>query len=501
MSRTPFSPWSRRGPLLALLALLLAAPRLLAQGWGANDRPGEAVLREGTHVFRRMLHDNNFTALKDFQGLRGGTSPGEVVVIVLGDLRCLRQLPGRLSGFVRDGGSVLLASDRALDDLWQDGVRRELLDTAGVTIDGQTVVSLDLEGYQGHNFCPLLVPIPGAQPDLFSSAQADVPGPLTVATNVPSFLRSWGPLPRGVRPLANLPPLCAVEVRTRFHVERGNPFHDRLLFAVGGEVGKGRILVLADHSIFINQMMLPEDNNNVEFTQNCLTYLSENGRRKRVLFVEDGTPSSELNLPLKNPNLPVGELLKQLWQRRRQVAVEVDRAVARAEANNAHNHWLLDALARRRVHPPDLARIALVVGALLLLLYGVYRVGARGRYQHDTAVPLVAQAVGAGLPGATLQEQRHQALLRAGNLYDSARQVARQWFRSAGVPDGRAPRVAAQGGWWRARRLRRSVERLWALAHGPAPLPVSARAYRRLLAELEELDEELASGSIVIGEQ
>ena len=32
-----------------------------------------------------------------------------------------------------------------------------------------------------------------------------------------------------------------------------------LPFAVGGTMGKGRILVVADHSIFINGMMLPSD--------------------------------------------------------------------------------------------------------------------------------------------------------------------------------------------------------------------------------------------------
>ena len=40
---------------------------------------------------------------------------------------------------------------------------------------------------------------------------------------------------------------------------------------VGGT--RGRILLVADHSIFINMMMLPTDTDNVEFASNCLEYL------------------------------------------------------------------------------------------------------------------------------------------------------------------------------------------------------------------------------------
>ena len=45
------------------------------------------------------------------------------------------------------------------------------------------------------------------------------------------------------------------------------------LFAVGGTVGKGRVLVLADHSIFINRMILPRETGNLEFAANCLHWL------------------------------------------------------------------------------------------------------------------------------------------------------------------------------------------------------------------------------------
>ena len=66
-------------------------------------------------------------------------------------------------------------------------------------------------------------------------------------------------------------------------------------------MGNGRVLVLADHSIFINEMMLPSDNGNVEFTYNCLEWLRGDPKdgRNQVLFVEDGTINSRFEVPLK----------------------------------------------------------------------------------------------------------------------------------------------------------------------------------------------------------
>ena len=69
-----------------------------------------------------------------------------------------------------------------------------------------------------------------------------------VATNLPSFLVKVGTrLPPGVRPLADFPPGCSIELA------RGRNWREFIppwLFMVGGEVGKGRLLVLADRRAF-----------------------------------------------------------------------------------------------------------------------------------------------------------------------------------------------------------------------------------------------------------
>ena len=133
-------------------------------------------------------------------------------------------------------------------------------------------------------YCPFLQPVRDANPDLFRNL-ANGESPLSiVASNAPSYLERDSQLQTPfLTGLASLPSNCLQEGTQ-------SPSNISPLFAVGGDVGAGRVLVLADHSIFINEMMLPNDNGNVEFTYNCLEWLrgdAKNGRNQ-VLFVVDG---------------------------------------------------------------------------------------------------------------------------------------------------------------------------------------------------------------------
>ena len=48
------------------------------------------------------------------------------------------------------------------------------------------------------------------------------------------------------------------------------------------------ILLIPDHSVFINSMMLQTDNGNSRFAQNAVRWLTNDGTRRRVLFLADG---------------------------------------------------------------------------------------------------------------------------------------------------------------------------------------------------------------------
>src|SRR5262249_7390882 len=151
--------------------------------------------------------------------------------------------------------------------------RLALSNLAGVGIDGDTFVLDRLEEtYQGKDYCPCLWAHPNAQPNLLARYR--------VATNVPSCLRLTG---ENLPVLVDLPPRCPSELGWG---DRGLGLRG-LPFMVGGDVGAGRVLVAADHSIFINEMMLPDEIQNVEFSENCIRYLIGDGKRTRVLLVDE----------------------------------------------------------------------------------------------------------------------------------------------------------------------------------------------------------------------
>src|SRR5205823_1025205 len=103
-------------------------------------------------------------------------------------------------------------------------------------------------------------------------------------------------------------------------------------------------------SVFINEMMLPQDTQNVEFATNAVTWL-KGGQRQRVLFVEEGRIETKLEIPLKSISIPAEEALRLLFERRNDILQSGDRLVAQFENENSFNRKLLEVLARAGVSP------------------------------------------------------------------------------------------------------------------------------------------------------
>ena len=393
----------------------------------------------------------------------------------------LEVLPPTLAGFVRRGGAVLLASDRPVRN---PEARRQLLDLAGVGIGTDTLHHRDGEScYKGLDYCPFVFPVGEGESTLFSD-------PLTgktrdVATNVPSFLVG-GPQRGRVRPIATLPDQCVLDANEVLFQRRRA---DRPLFAVAGEYGEGRVLVMADHSVFINEMMLPTDNGNFEFASGVVAWLrGDDARRNEVLFVDERGVQTKFEIPLKSLNIPPEEMMRLLFANRNEILATGERVMGRLEAEGAFDRGVMKLLDRAGLPPGRLGRYALLISTALAGLYTLYRVGFRHRFRHDPTAPLLATALDRNLPVAALAEQRHRALLAGGNLAEPAMHLARQWFARFGVESfrGEMPALEARGEWWGRWRMAARLRGVWRLAAGREGR-VTARRLARLERDLFDL--------------
>jgi hypothetical protein len=452
-----------------------------------------------SHVFRRILFDLKLQPLKDYDELYKHAA--DTILIVLGDTKPLRHLLAvrSLSQFVDRGGAVLIATDRRIDTLAEADVAEAL----GMVVSGQSFASVDgREVYHNAPFCPYLVGDPELVPDLLRGPSLGAGNRLRVATNAPSCL--WdvgGGRPQGVHRLAWLPRSVRAEGPAHlFHGGLpGGATGERPLFAVGREIGDGRILLLADHSIFINQMMLPEDNNNVEFTSNCLAYLrGEGGQRPRghVLLIEEGVIRTDLEVPLKElPDLPPGA--------ERIIVAKAEEVLTKLQEENAFNKGLESLLTGNDPRRTRLVlRVLLATGTLLLFLYLAYRIGVRSRVKLDAHVPLLACAAAKEAPSKALLQQRRTQAITGGNLWETAHGLARQWAQALPISAESAalPRLELRGSWWRCWALRRRFGKVWRLAQSSTSqaVSVSPQGLRQLIADLSFLETARADGSLVL---
>ncbi len=525
------SPWSK--PALAatvcLAVALLIVPVRAQVALPPSSTPGPGVrliappppLRpfgEDTHVFRRLLFD-----LKHKPVARGELLPGlnppvipdnppdpkTVIVVVLGDPARVGGLPGGgVKGFLEKGGAVLLASDKPLPPT----VNADLNQLVGCTVNGQHFIYRgDNEAdncYHGENFCPFLVPSAGGHAFFRNPKDFDKPT-LRVATNVPSVLSAGQGEPRppaGAEEIAQLKNL-----RSELAAGLQPPPSHSFMFARKTDNG-GRLLVLADHSIFINYMMMPEDNGNVEFTANCLEWLNAGSATpKRVLFLDDGHVNDKFEVPITEVTPPqlgdaiekaAGELERKLHEAMDNLQEKANPKLADAEDHDLFNNWLNEKLTDG--HRPwwHYFGIGFVLLTLVGLVVGFFRLVLHGFQQQNPVAPSLARLVDQQEPNQSLMEQRNQGMFQAGNLWEIGRQLARQTFETAGIPakvGDPLPAVRANGGWWQRRRVRDEVAHLWALAFGARPVPVAPTEWPLLLRRLDWLRKSLAAGSVRLG--
>lgn len=443
---------------LALVAAAVFANVAVAQ---ATSR---AEFWKGTHAFRGVLNKEGFRSASSFEELT--SEPRRAVLIVFGQSDVLNQLcsSGEARSFLRAGGAILLATDQRTGP----GIHS----TFWLRVSGEPISSSrhfyrpNGSGQKPLWDCPLLLEVAGRgskRHPIFSGLPTD-PKHLTIATNLPSYFSDIGlPLP-----LANLPGERENRIGRRT-VEMPIPF------AFGGDYdGGGRYLALADHSLFINDMMLQPDTHNFAFAENIVRWLADGNRRDLALFYEDGVAQPDFNVTIDyaDPPVPPQEVLVSV----------ANRFLGNLQREDVLNRTLLQSLNHR-----TLLRSTIFVFTLGLLLWGLYCF-LHARHQRERLPRALA---GAATPVDV--GHRSDALLSQGNLAEAARELVRQTFSSLGVTTG-PPAVEAHG-WWIRRVWSKRVSRLWDLAAG-GDNRVAAGDLTRLTNDLRALTDAVAGGTL-----
>lgn len=425
---------------------------------------------QGSHALRHILRKLNLQPLSDFSQI---SDPSDTLVIVLGETEPLSQLPRGVAGFLEDGGALLVATDRKAIGFEKAGVAGALINTSSPE-----------QAYRGLPDCPLVTAFDPHHP-LFQGVRQR-----QLATNLPSYLVEREVVKgkeKGSQRLGDLLILA--------WFSDGN----KLFPFAAGKTWRGnrngardpRLLLLADHSVFINDMMLQKDNDNFVFAYNCVEWLAQPGPRGRVLLVEEGTMVANFDVPLKDtdlPDIPLPPL------------EVVNKLLANLEDENVFNKLLISGLGAGDAHPLEKARRVMMQGwvislTIALLVFGFYWL-SRSRFHQDKEASVLTMA----LPRSGVIEQRHQAMLQDGNLWEAAREEARQCFVALGHGEAAdafsPPSVTVTGNWWRRWVLSNQIRWLWRLAHGKTPRTISPRDFNKVTRQSSEVQSALADGTL-----
>ena len=494
---------------------LLAGVLLLALGGAVLAQPHPQPVRlrgAGTEAFRAVLASYGLKPLGSI-GEVADFDPKETLIISFrsSDPRpepmasdWLDRLPARIGGargFVEQGGAILVASDYQKSGGWADQF--------GVRIFGKKVYARDQETprFMRRQECPFVESRDNVVPDLFRGSRHPL---REVATNNPSFLSKT----TGLTTLAEFPEGCA-------YVDRGNAVTGDLPFAQGMEYATGgRLLVLADQDVFGNNLMLPEpplENDNLDFTFNCLDWLTNGRERKHVLFVNDNRVETDFNLILKSlPPTTPEQILDYLREHPEEIvdylrkhpelitnnldkaspfvaALEDEGVFADLEQRNIFNRMLLE-----NFEHWVFVRNTLVFGAVILLGYGLWRF-IKLRRPGLAGVPRFAVALERYRPRVGLLERRLRESLRVGQHYEAARETARALFADLGLTpaaEGLPPAFEISTSWWRRGRIEADLREIWGIAFANEPEPVSAKRWQKWPARLAALRRQIDSGVI-----
>lgn len=452
------------------IATVLASALSPAFAQTARDaRPTSVSLFGSRYDGFRLLFDERGCVAGDFAAIRN-SDPRNCLVVILGDTAPTNRLPGGLLRFLHAGGAVLIADDRAAS-FSPNGIDLEIR-------SGPVSVTADVDAFAERSVCPIVRSFRGGE--LFRNVRA-------IACNICGYLAgrladelalAWLPQGTIVPQAPGVPPPVIA----------------------GGEVGNGRLLVVADQSVFVNEMLLQFDN--LPFAGNAVEWLLA-GRDPSeccVYFFESGNPVDRWI----DPRFETGnwsslsladfvELINQL--------------VIGIEDENVVNDLISGQQARLR---PDVIRHLIVIGPTAILALLSFLWLWRGR-APSVALQSPRAAQSKSTPGTDSGKAiesttvgalalRRQAIAEGGNYSDPGRQLARQFFHNSlkRLDDLRSmPTITVAAGFWTRCVIRWKIGRLWNRATADRHQPLTAAQFGRLHRNVAELRQLVERGIVV----
>jgi hypothetical protein len=478
----PFLHWRL---LPCAMAALFFCPTLAQAQDEEEEERGPEVKADGMEYFRHKLHEAGMRPLRNWT--EALNNPQRTVIVLLGDRSIRQYLTWEIHAAVQRGAAILIATDRStqgtkLEEYFSLRVTGEMVTTS---LDG----CFQGKSGRGKPFHPFVhsfgAPL-GVQEDspMRMFHELGRTGPEALATNYPSILQvvpnRW-PRPE---PLAGYP----------FGAWKGKDENDKLetrrdIFAAGGRFEHGgRYLVLADHSIFLNQMLLAYSeetgllNSNLQFTIDCIDWL-KGDERDRCLFVEDGEVKTdfELHFP-ENKDSDLDRILKLL------MFLEAN-GNGNKIVTKAQDADLFNSLLKGFVSTREIIR-ALVIILVCLSIFYLFWMTIRNRATTDPARLLVTPELAAMIPRGDVLRQRFDSMQEIDNVYEAARQLIRDFLSGLDAePDERGlpPRLVVEDGYEDEEGLRRKIARLWRIAYDSAPVPVAPESWSAIKDDLKEI--------------
>jgi hypothetical protein len=383
--------------------------------------------------------------------------PDAWIVVILGDAGYLARLPFGLRGFVEQGGSVLIATDRAA-----------ALDGHGISARfhaGPVRVPRGPDAYRDRPTCPIVRSLRGGP--LFTDVTQ-------LAFNVAGWLSGQDV---DSRASAFLPISAIPNTRT----ESVPP---AVIAAM--PIGRGRLLLVADQTLFANEMFLELDN--LAFARNSVEWLraDRDPARCKVHFVEEGFEIDQWI----DPRFESGE-----WSTlsAAELIDLVNRLLTGFEDENVHNEII--ASQQSRLHGVAMRQLMLIVPSIALaVIFAVWILRARSsipatRSRTAKTDPAASHDARADVPVPVLALRRDE-LVKMDNFAEPARQMAHEFLvETIGDPARftRRPNLRVHGNWWTRVRARYQLRQIWRLATSAQAPRISARQFCRLSRSVARL--------------